>query len=265
MARPAPRRPLRQPLALRSSRSTPIAGSARSIQRSTASSWSTSTTRSRMACSPSRSAAPGSRGATSRRTGPLSGRRTRCTSSRRPFERGTKSVRITAGRELAGIRQRRVFSWSPGGATTDRSGSRSSRARRVCHCASWRPTGTFWRNVRSDARIGVAGGAVFVRERADRSRRHRRNRGRRTRRGARRLRVADARRRAQGAACCVPTCSRRSVDWRPRSSAGRAAHLPRPTSGRTASVRSPRASTTRTKYGAATRTTTASAQTSTSN
>ena len=113
------------------------------------------------------------------------------------------------------------------------------------------------------ARIGVAGSAVLVRERAHRSRRDRRDRRRRTRRGARRFRVADARRRAQERHAASRSARRRSGISRPRSSAGPAARSPRPTSGRTASARSPRASTTRTKSGAATPTTTASAPTST--
>ena len=43
------------------------------------------------------------------RTGRPSARRTPCASSTTPFERGTKSVRITAGAQRSGIRQRRVF------------------------------------------------------------------------------------------------------------------------------------------------------------
>ena len=68
-----------------------------------------------------------------------------------PFERGAKSVRMTAGRQPAGIRQGRVFS-SPAGPMTARSGSRSSRARRVCRCACRREMEACWRIVPLRAR-----------------------------------------------------------------------------------------------------------------
>ena len=40
-------------------------------------------------------------------------------------------------------------SWSPAGAMTGRSGSRSSRARRACRCACWRRMEACWRIFRS--------------------------------------------------------------------------------------------------------------------
>ena len=234
--------------------------SARSTK-STASFSNTSTTRSRMACSPSRSVAPDSRGVTSRRTGPHSAHGRRCGSSRRR----SSVVRGACGSLPAARRQesdRGASSWSPVGTTTGRSGSRSRRARRASRCASARRMARRWRTPARRARAGVAGSAVFVHQHADGPRRDRRNRRRGPRRGARRFRVADARRRAQERHAAPRLCSRRSTGSRPRSSAGPAARSPRPTSGRTASGRSPRASITPTRSGAATPTTTASAPTS---
>ena len=66
-----------------------------------------------------------------------------------PFERGTKSVRIAAGAPAGGNQAGARRSWSPAGATTGRSGSRSSRARRACRCACWRRMAACWRIVRS--------------------------------------------------------------------------------------------------------------------
>ena len=165
-------------------------------RRSTASSSSTSTTRSRMASSPSRSAAPASRGATSRRTGPPSDRRTRCASSRLRSSAARRACGSSAAASRPGSGSDDC-SWSRAAAMTVRSGSRSRRARRGCHCACWRRMAACWRTSARVARIGVAGRPVLVRQRAHRSRRDRRDRGRRPRRGAHRLRVADARRRAQ--------------------------------------------------------------------
>ena len=114
-----------------------------------------------------------------------------------PFERGTKSVRIAAGREAAGIRQGRIFVES--GRNYDGSvwikvetgaPRLSLRVRAADGTAlGERPLGR--------ARAGMAGSAVLVRQHADGPRRDRRNRGRGPRRGANRFRVADARRRAQ--------------------------------------------------------------------
>ena len=153
-----------------------------------------------MACSPSRSVAPASRDVTSRRTGPHSEPPEAVRVVETPFERGTKSVRIAAGREAAGIRdQGHASSWSPG-AELRRVGLDQGRGGRAaaCRCASCAADGTaLARTSVGRARTGVAGSAVLVRQHADRSRRDRRNRGRGPRRGANRFRVADARRRAQ--------------------------------------------------------------------
>ena len=65
-----------------------------------------------------------------------------------PFERGTKSVRITVGRQVAGIRQRRVFLES--GRSYD--GSVWIKVEAGAPRLSLRvlaPTGACWRNVRS--------------------------------------------------------------------------------------------------------------------
>ena len=122
------------------------------------------------------------------------GRRARRRDSVRAWHEERADHRRRASRQESGSGE---CSWSPAGAMTDRSGSRSSRARRGCHCACWRRMEACSRIVHSGARIGVAGSAVLVHERAHRSRRDDRDRRRRTRRRARRLRVADARRRAQ--------------------------------------------------------------------
>ena len=261
-ARCGTRRPLRQPLALPSFRSTPTAVWARSTGRSTASSSNTSTTRSWMVSSQSRSAAADSRGATSRRTGHRLDRRTRCASSRL---RSSMARKACGSPPAASDREsgNGECSWSPAGAMTGAVDQDRVGRAACCHCACWRrmddvladlplqTRGSAWQEVpfsfasaRSDrdaaVEIAAAGrGAALVDFVS--------------------LMRADVR----GAACCVPISSPRFADWRPRSSAGPAGRLPQPTSGRMASARSPRASTTRTKYGAATPITTASAPTST--
>ena len=114
-----------------------------------------------------------------------------------PFERGAKSVRLIASRQPAGIRQERFALesgrsydgsvWIKIESGAPRMSLRVRGERRKRAGGSSAP----------DARIGVAGSAVRVREPAHRSRRGGRDWRRRTRRGARRLRLADARRRAQ--------------------------------------------------------------------
>ena len=152
------------------------------------------------------------------------------------FERGTKSVRISAGR------QRRESgngecSWSPAGAMTGRSGSRSSPARRVCRCACWRRM----EHVLADLPLRTRGSAwqevpfSFASTRT-RSRRGGRDRRRGRGRGARRFRLDDARGRPPDG-MLRPDLLRRSAILRPRSFAGPADRLPRHTSGRTASAR----------------------------
>ena len=95
-----------------------------------------------------------------------------------PFERGTKSVRIAAGREAAGIRQATHLR----GVRSElrRVGLDQGRGGRAAPVTA-RPRGGWHaslgeRPARARA-AGLAGSAVLVRERADGSRRDRRNRG----------------------------------------------------------------------------------------
>ena len=138
---------------------------------------------------------------------------------------------------------------------------KTDRARRECRCASAARRAAIARTCRSRCRGGMAGSAIRIHEPGTRSRGDGRDRRQRTRRGPRRLRVADARRRAAGG-MLRPDLLQALRGLRRRSSAGPAARSPRPTSGRTASGRMPRASITQRDMGRLLGLLTASAPTS---